>query len=72
MRNDMSVKVIPITKEYRDGYDNMNWNLENTRPTRTSEDFFKASPEDIAELKQRIQARWDYNKRVQESFNDRH
>ena len=57
----MSVKVIPITREYRDGHDAIHWG------TRTSENFFEASKEDIEELKKEMGCRLDYQKMVEEN-----
>lgn len=71
----MEIKVIPISEDYREGYERIKWD-DNSRVEKatkkefegTSEDYFKATEEDIKKLKEEIAKRFDYAERAEEQW----
>ena len=76
MANEGNVQLFPRSDEYRKNLEKVKWDdppkverPKEEKPKRTSENFFEATPEDIAELKAKIAQRHDYAERVRERWH---
>lgn len=75
MANEGNIQLFPRSNIYRNNFEGVKWN-DNSRVekakekefTGTSEDFFRASDEDIERLKDAIGRRCDYAERVRENW----
>jgi len=76
MANEGNIQLFPRSNIYRDNFEGVKWNdssrvekAKEKKFTGASEDFFKASDEDIEKLKDAIGRRCNYVERVRESWN---